>query len=408
MLFCGNVLSVDSQKANDLLREAVLSDSVEGLKSAIELGADIYQGIDGYPAILWVVLWNKINIAEELLNYDIDKNMVYAGKNLAQNAARLGHLELSCLLIQDGISCEGYEEKIKSFLYCFLQNAILHDSPEEIKRVVKLGADIHSLKHCCREPIWMALRHRKPKAFVELIKQGVDINAEYANPFLKGSNKKTLLYLCLDLLASPLFPEAFEYALQLVKLGARLEFNRGNYSNWFNSDHTVFSTFLWRSNSFPKEKIFEFINELTKQGYDINSEDNVYNNSLVVLFYSFYSIDSIKFLALLEFFLKKGADVNKTIDLSLFRKDKNLRWIFNPLHEAITKNLSKKQQTLDVIKFLLDNRAKVNQKARPFKGNLVDLNSDTDITPLFYAYVIGSKTGDNDIANLLLSYGAKL
>ncbi len=442
----------NSINVQEMLHEAILNNSVKEIKKAVQAGADINFSVDNKVALLWGTLLNKINAVEELLNSGADINIIYADQTLAQHAVKLGYLELACILVQHGSSCLGYEEEINQYLYKELSNAIYADSPERIRRAIKLGADIHftnqyekankqsrkrfyekQLKKfddehekCCKygnlrgkkakqilekkelyinknsqkeecfykqfQPILIALMKKKIKALEELIKQGVDINAIY--PYFSDINSRPTemlppLFIALD-------SNDIDSTLSLIRNGACLDIKREAFP--CQSRCTVLSSFISRCNSYSNEKVIEFIEELIDHGYNIN-DDDMYNNALFLTFLYCRGFRSGRFIDMLSFLLKNGADLNKVVDARKFYKeDLSYPWTFSPLHSSIL------TQSLEIVKFLLDNGANVNQMACPVAPNLPNLNFDKNITPLFYAVSIGNKS----IIDLLISHGASL
>lgn len=133
-----------NEKKFSTLHQAILNDSAEGVKQAIQSGADVNHGKDGQSPLLWAVLLKKSKAIEALLKSGANTNVVYAGNTLVQHAAHLNDLESTILLVKNGANYSGNisrtEGNIMHAAICRFQ------SPELVQELIKRGWNIHNNK----------------------------------------------------------------------------------------------------------------------------------------------------------------------------------------------------------------------------------------------------------------------
>ncbi len=94
--------ATQQQKAQELLQQAILKYSVEGIKKAVHVGADVNKEIDGKMPIVLSVLLKKPNIVKELIECGVDLNVTYLNHSLVFHSLNVRDLESAFLLVKNG------------------------------------------------------------------------------------------------------------------------------------------------------------------------------------------------------------------------------------------------------------------------------------------------------------------
>lgn len=91
----------DIEHRQDMLHQAILNDSAECIKRAVQLGSDFNQGQGDRSHLLWAVLLRKSNAIETLLELGA-KDRKFTNIDLAQYCVSLGDLKSLILFAQKG------------------------------------------------------------------------------------------------------------------------------------------------------------------------------------------------------------------------------------------------------------------------------------------------------------------
>ena len=354
------------QELQDLLHEAILTNSTQEIMQVVRAGADVNLFKDGKTPLRWATLLKKFNSVDVLKK---------------------------CGAV---IPCP------KNVLY----RAILNDSAKEIRQAIQAGADVNEeIRDGKSALIWAVLLARH-KAVEVLLEYEVDPNMVYSGNSLvhKGSVVHRMIgpdcfqsncfqsigYSRLKLLHCALLFGDIQSALLLVKKGAVFSDKPREWSM------DVFQYVLNDINPTGIiEIVLEFIQELINRGYDINS--NIYSNTIhpnqTIMQNASAWVSAIKSpfysTKVLELFMKNGANPNQLF-LSGFT-----RW--TPLFLAIENN------NVDAAKFLLGAGADVNQKVI----RVCCVGSQTSQqTPLFYARSL-THFNNQEMIDFLIKHGAR-
>lgn len=342
-----------------MFHNAIIDNSVINLRKAIALGALINCGKDGRSSLLWAVLLKRTNIVEELLKLGANVNVIYLEKTLVEHAIALNALEIASLLIKAGANDSGYKITICQYLKNELSNAIREDSPEKIKGVIRLGANIHE------NALSEAISLNKYKAVDELIKQGV----KFSNiSFMQVAMK---------------WPY-FEIALLLLKKGA-------DFYGDIPDQHQPISIVARAIMCYSTKEDWgnDFIKTIIARGYDINNKE--YLNNLWYLSFQ-WAQGNVNLINLL---IQSKLNINQIIDTN----DLVPETYWTPLFLGIY------CQNTEIIKLLLKSGANINQKAKPSTHPFYNKAEPLKvISPLGYA----TSTGRSAIAELLIKHGAIL
>lgn len=322
------------EELQDLLYEAILSNSTQEIMQVVNAGADVNRFKEGKAPLLWATLYKKFNSVEVLKKcgavIPCAKNMLYRG--------------------------------------------IMNDSVIDIKSAIAAGADVNDpqISKESSSPLGLAVFLAKPKAVQVLIEAGAKkayISKLISDALLKGDLKTALILLKHS-------------DKNITKISIK------------NQDILEY-TLNHIDPAGIKDLLFEFLQELINRGYNINAASfnhSIVNNTVrenkngwVSAIYSpFYSIEVLKL------FMKNGANPNQLIYQNGL--------IFTPLMLGIQNN------NINVVKFLLEVGADVNQKAKP--AQIRHPRENNQQTPLSYARTF--KHYDNqEVINLLIKYNAK-
>ncbi len=111
-LFIFNGLSLSGECSSaEFLQQAIVKDSVEDIKKAIQAGADINQGIGQIPPLLSAVLLEKDNAVKELLNNGSNPNISYQNSPLLLYLLRHLKIELGLKFVQAGLKLSDVEKQ---------------------------------------------------------------------------------------------------------------------------------------------------------------------------------------------------------------------------------------------------------------------------------------------------------
>lgn len=267
------------QELQDLLHEAILTNSTQEIMQVVNAGADVNIFKDGKAPLMWATLLKKLNSIEVLKK---------------------------CGAI---IPCP------KNMLY----RAILNDSPEEIRQAIQAGANVREVIKDNKFPlIWAVLlgRHKAIEALLENDVKKLDV------PYPYHADCARFNYLEQALLLGDI-----KSALILVKMGA--DFSEVNVCGMDVLQYTIGKI----DPMGIEEIILEFIQELINRGYNINS--NAYSDAVITQRASAWvSAINSPFCSIkgLELFMKNGANPNQII----YQNPYGLSW--TPLLLAIQKN----------------------------------------------------------------------
>jgi ankyrin repeat protein len=339
------------QELQDLLHEAILTNSTQEIMQVVKAGADVNLFKDGKAPLMWATALKKYNSVEVL--------------------KRCGAI----------MPCP------KNMLY----RAILDDSAEDVRHAVNAGADPEDINVAGEGlyPLGLAVFLTKSEAVRALLK--CDVNSDRMSKFatFKGIQSKLPL----------------EYALSMGDIRTALVLLKHNkHKSIIQMSVCGCDCFQYLAERINpagiKNLVLEFMQELIDQGYDINSGserakivNNVveqYKSAWVSVIQSpFYSDD------MLELLMKNGANPSQYIYAT-----PHGRW--TPLHIAIQSN------NLRAVRFLLGVGADVTKKAGPIimRGR----GRAQEQTPLSYAKSLASRMAnfETNIIKLLIKYRAPL
>ncbi len=374
-------------QANDLpkdaLYDAIMKDAANEIIFASQAGIDLDSCRCGKPGLVWAVLFRKAEAAEALLKCGADSNVTYLDKSMVAYAVEVSDWELACVLAKYGADKVGYEDKINSYLDNELQEAIRQDQPERIYRFGYLGANVRDSKY-----VDQVIEQKNHKSLRVLIELGAKVNKPYT-----------------DLLCKALNNDDIETASILVENGAGI-FER-KIGSKHSHEHTVLSNIIFRigHNGVPLETGIRFIDLLINRGYELNGDD-FSSNALRLTLSDMFRLQSETGSELLEFFIKKGVDVNKEIDTSDWLiKDLSGGTYTTPLFMTIKATSgTRKAEAISAIKLLLRSGADINLEAFPCEQYISDFPKKA-MRPLFYAVKLGCS---QQVIDLLMENGACL
>ena len=136
------------KSAQEMLHQAILDNSAEGIKKAVLAGADVNLGKDGKAPLLWAVLLKRHDAIDVLLSCKANANISYLGRPLMQYACEQGDMKLVLSLLKAGAA----------FYQGIMHYAVNHDSKELTHAIINQGYNL------CDMPfgIWsQLLTHRK-------------------------------------------------------------------------------------------------------------------------------------------------------------------------------------------------------------------------------------------------------
>jgi len=126
-------------QAQELLHKAILNDSAEDVREALQFGANVNKGKDGKAALLWAVLLKRSRAVDALLSCGANVNITYSGSSLVLHAVKLGDFPSATLLVKKGadfsgnIGCENV-----------MTTAMRDHALEFIQELINHGWDIHN------------------------------------------------------------------------------------------------------------------------------------------------------------------------------------------------------------------------------------------------------------------------
>ena len=337
------------EELQDLLHEAILTNSTKAIIQVIKAGADVNFFYKGKAPLMWATQLKKLNSVEVLKK---------------------------CGAV---IPCP------KNMLY----RAILNDSADDVKHAINAGADPEDINVAGEGlyPLGLAVFLTKSEAVRALLECGATSNRMSKFAQFKGIQSKLPLEYALSM-------RDIKTALVLLKHNKCESIMRSSVCGCDLLQYLVETI----NPAGIKNLVLEFMQELVNQGYNINSSSYRCNQSdgqtaqcksawVSAICSSFYS-DQV-----LELLMKNGANPNQLIYSS--------PTIWTPLHVAIQAN------NLSAVKFLLDAGADVTKKAGPSvptKRRTVNPPG----TPLFYAQALSLTHIENDeIIKLLIKHGAQ-
>lgn len=338
------------QELQDLLHEAIISNSTQRIMQVVRAGADVNLFKDGKAPLMWATILKKMNSVEVLKK---------------------------CGAI---IPCP------KNMLY----RAILNDSYEGVKSAIQAGAEVsqkigpHTTNtNNTKEPVVWAVMFAHSAALKALLECGArgDKGRIYS-PF-RGHESLTPISAALML-------GDIKSALILLK------HSNENASKILINGCDPFEYVARIDPSQVKDLILEFLQELINRGYDINSscahsgcgisggEISHYKSAWASVLASPFC--SVEVLGLL---VKNGANPNQQINGG-----------YTPLHMAIQNN------NIKAVKFLLNAGVDLSKKANVAQGRgTIKANP---LTPLDYARSLAQKNVENrvirEIITLLVNY----
>src|SRR4030095_2752326 len=296
------------QELQDLLHEAILTNSAQAIMQVVKAGANVNLFKDGKAPLMWATILKKFNAVEVLKK------------------------------------CGAVIPDPKNMLY----RAILNDSYDDVKHAIEAGASPHEEHLPGRTgmyPLGIAVFLAKSRAVDALLDCGASLIKIYCTAARAQVDKRIR-----NLLSYALLKKDIKTALILLKHDQHKQLVR-------NFSHDIFEYVVREIDpSEIQDLILEFIQECIDHGYDINSPYSTssvvsnecvrYKNAWVSAINSpFFSVEILKLL------MKNGANPNQLIH------DGSCYW--TPLHFAIQAN------NVGVVKFLLNEGADLTKKAGP-------------------------------------------
>ena len=235
-----------------------------------------------------------------------------------------------------------------------LQKAIMNDSSEDIKKAIKIGADINQEING-KSPLFLAVILKKNNSVEELLNLGAKPNEIYL--------EQKLVFHAIKL-------GNIKGATLLIKKGADFS-GPIDHGVQFHSQNAV--TYILSRFDIAADGILELLQEIINHGFNIrgaNHSTSAWDTAIC------YNKDIINFL------IKNDANPNQII-----LKDKE---IWTPLLIAV------EYFNIEVVRYLLEAGADINLSGSPLWHGKQ--------TPLSYAIL----KGDSSMAEFLLSNGATL
>ncbi len=350
------------QELQDLLHEAIITNSTQEIMQVIKAGADVNLFKDGKAPLMWATILKKFNSAEVL-------------------------------------------KKCGAVLPCpnnMLYRAILNDSAEDVKHAINAGADPNvahlSNKEPALSPLGWAVSLAKPQAAQALLEHG----ALTTNPMRRNHSARASSWSFLEY---ALLMKDIKTALVLLKHDKSLfpDANNINNNKIFRivvDSCDVFEYVVSKIDPFGIEDlVFEFLQECINRGYNINSTNlcteriNLEIKANASAWVSAITSSSFNSVEILELLMKNGANPNQLIRSGLI--------LWTPLHLAIRAN------NLSAVKFLLDAGADLTKKAGP-KMASKHCTINPPGTSLNYAQALAFTHMENqEVIDLLIKYGAR-
>ncbi len=88
--------------SQEMLHQAILANSAEGIKKAVSAGANVNIEKDGQTPLLLAVVLKKVNAVEALLLYGANVNIRHTGQALIHTALKIGEVKIALLLVKHG------------------------------------------------------------------------------------------------------------------------------------------------------------------------------------------------------------------------------------------------------------------------------------------------------------------
>lgn len=344
------------QELQDLLYEAILTNSTQAIMQVVHAGADVNLFKDGKAPLMWATIHKMFNAVEVLKK------------------------------------CGAVNVSAENMLY----KAIIEDSSEKVFYAVQAGANLNREINGKLPLVW-AVVLCKHNAVDALCVCKADVNMYYSGQMLVNSasiasssqhgfyatQHNSISYVPIKLLACALLLGDIKTALILIKHGADIKIP-------INHTIDVLVYVLQCINPAGEEDIvLELIQELFKRGYPLNSNGLAIIDNRVISHVSVWEAalkGSFQSTKVLELFMKNGANPNQMIGGA-----GGANW--TPLFLAIQTN------NPQIVAYLLSIGADVNQKAAPGGQN----NYQTPLT-----YAMSLKHLDNkELIDILRQHGAR-
>ncbi len=277
-----------------------------------------------------------------------------------------------------------------------LYKAIMNDSSEEIKLVIKSGAKVDFVKDN-KSPLILAILLKRSNSIDCLLECGAKVNIQLIEYAVKARDSKiaaiiankckadlNATYAGYTLIQLAMGCCDYKTVIWLIKNGAN-----------FNDEFISQSTGGW-GYGYPQDGsiLLELIQTLIIYGYPVN---NLWNEPIWGNFWLSFN-DQIISEAIVQLLIKNGANPNY-----IFYLDRDKKIFSTPLMKAIT------YSNLGAVKVLLNSNVNVNQQACDYNY----IRSFNLYTPLSYAIEKRSVIGDRNcvfdtIIKLLLEHKAGL
>ena len=342
------------QELQDLLYEAILTNSTQAIMQVVKAGADVNLFQNGKAPLMWATVLKKFNSVETL--------------------KRCGAV----------IPCP------KNMLY----RAILNDSADDVKHEKDAGADPKDINVTGKGlyPLGLAVFLTKSEAVRALLECGATSDRMSKFAKFNGIQSKFPLEYALSM-------GDIKTALALLKHTKDKKISHISIQN-----QDLFQYLIENINpSGIKDLVLEFMQELIDRGYDINASH--YNARTINLEITQYKsawasaiYSQFYFVEVLELLMKNGANPSQRI------QGDSQFW--TPLHVAINNN------RLSAVRFLLDAGADLTKKAL-VPGRHRTVNSQTPLSYAKASLLTGSYSKalmgaeNQEVINLLIKRGAR-
>ena len=243
------------------IHQAIMNDSAQEVRQAIELGADIEHGRDYKVPLLEAVLSKKSNAIKELLEHHVNIDIIHSGCNLVQNAMQQCDVKSALLLVRAGAdsSQKGTSQPLMDMALWELATNHFPDA---------------------RNQYFEFLR--------ELINRGYNLNSGYLM-------SRTMIVFAKNPVAKI---QCFEFLRELISHGYDL--NDGNCNR-----NALYNALC----GYPEKELLEFF---IKNGANPNKLITIdQRNSWTPLFNAINISDVQKSMVAVKVLLDAGADINK-------------------------------------------------------------------------------------------------
>ncbi len=102
---------LDHAEGKDILHQAVLDDSDDGVRRAVQAGADVHRDRDGKAPLLWATLLRKSHAVEGLLVSGAKADVSYL-----HHAVRIGDIKSAISLVQHGAPFDGNVDTMRNVM----------------------------------------------------------------------------------------------------------------------------------------------------------------------------------------------------------------------------------------------------------------------------------------------------